>query len=99
MCRRRVLFAGYVARMEDTRLPECGMFGKLEGGTGCVGVQENERMGYLLDGLRAFAMNADQRTTTAQDEREWRKTAEQGAKRFMLNESLPRKSGLDYSMQ
>ena len=35
-------------------------------------------MGYLLDDLRAFGMNADLRTTAAQDEREWRKTAEQG---------------------
>ena len=36
-----------------------------------------------MDDLRAFSINADQRTTAAQDEGEWRKTAEQGAERFM----------------
>ena len=31
--RRRILFAGFVVRMEDTRLPECVMFGEMVGGT------------------------------------------------------------------
>ena len=35
--RRRILFAGFVARMEDTRLPKCVMFGELVGGAGCGG--------------------------------------------------------------
>ena len=35
--RRRILLARFVARMEDTRLPKCGMFGELVGGAGCVG--------------------------------------------------------------
>ena len=30
--RRRILFARFVARMEDTRLPKCVMFGELVGG-------------------------------------------------------------------
>ena len=38
--RRRISFAGFVARMEDTRLPKCVMFGELVGGAGCVGSQE-----------------------------------------------------------
>ena len=38
--RRRILFAGSVARMEDTRLPKCVMFGEMVGGAGCVGGQE-----------------------------------------------------------
>ena len=38
--RRRILFAGFVARMEDTRLSKCVMFGELVGGAGCVGGQE-----------------------------------------------------------
>ena len=37
MRRRRILFAGSVARMEDMRLPKCMMFGELVGGAGCVG--------------------------------------------------------------
>ena len=31
------LFAGFVARMEDTRLQKCMIFGELVGGAGCVG--------------------------------------------------------------
>ena len=35
-------------------------------------------MGYFLDDLRAFGINADQWTTAAQDEGEWRRTGKQG---------------------
>ena len=38
--RRWTLFAGFVARVEDTRLPKCEMFGELVGGAGCVGGRE-----------------------------------------------------------
>ena len=81
--RRRILFAGFVARMENTRLPKCVMFGELVGGTGRVGGQEKERMECFLDDFRAFGINADQWTTAAQNEREWRRKAEQGAEHFM----------------
>ena len=67
---RRILFAGFVARMEDTRLPKCVMFGELVGGAGCVGGQEKEWTGCCLDDLRAFVINADQWKTAAQDEGE-----------------------------
>ena len=44
--RRWILFAGFVAHMEDTRLPKCVMFGELVGGAGCVGGgQENSWWG------------------------------------------------------
>ena len=69
--------------MEDTRLPKCVMFGEIVGAAGCVGGQEKEWMGCFLDGLRAFGINAEQWTTAAQDEGEWRRTAEQGAEHFM----------------
>ena len=76
--RRRILFAGFVARMEDTRLPKCVMVGEMvEGG------QKKECMGCFLDDLRAFGINADQWTTAAQDEGEWRRTTEQGAEHSM----------------
>ena len=73
--RRQILFAGFVARMEDTRLPKCVMFGEVVRGPGCVGC--------FLDDLGAFGINADQRITAAQDEGEWHRTAEQGAEHFM----------------
>ena len=68
--RRRILFAGFVARMEDedTRLPKCVMFGDMVGGAGCVGRQEKEWMGCFLDDLRALGINAEQWTIAAQDE-------------------------------
>ena len=81
--RRRILFAVFVARMEDTRLPKCVMFGELVGGAGCVAGQEKAWMECFLGGRRAFGINADQWTTAAQDEGEWCKTAEQGAERFI----------------
>ena len=40
-------------------------------------------MGCFLDDVRAFGINADQWTTAAKDEGEWRRTAEQGAEHFM----------------
>ena len=81
--RRRILFAGFVARMEDTRLPKCVMCGEMVGNAGCVGDQEREWMGCFLDDLRAFGINADQWTTAAQDEGEWHRAAEKGAEHFM----------------
>ena len=48
-----------------------------------MGGQEKEWMGCFLDGVRAFGINADQWTTAAQHEEEWRRTAEQGAEHFM----------------
>ena len=76
MRRRRILFAGFMARMEDTRLPKCVMFGeKVVGGLGCVEGQKQKWMGCFPDGLRAFGINAEKWMTAAQDEEEWRKTA------------------------
>ena len=77
------MLAGFVARMEDTRLPKCVMFGELVEGAGCVGGEEKEWIGCFLDDLRAFGINADHWTTAAQDEEEWRRTAEQGMEHFM----------------
>ena len=47
--RRRILFAGFVVRMEDTRLPKCVMFEELVGGADYVGGQDKEWMGCFLD--------------------------------------------------
>ena len=77
------MFAGFVARIKDTRLPKCVMFGELVGGAGCMGGQVKGWMGYFLDNPRAFGINADQSTAAAQDEDgdegEWRR----GEERFM----------------
>ena len=65
------MFAGFVARIEDTTLPKCVMFGEqLMGGEGCVEGQEKEWTRCFLDDLKAFGINTDQWTTAAQDEGE-----------------------------
>ena len=63
----------------------------------CEG-KEKGRMGCFLDYLRAFGINADQWTTAARDEGEWRTTAEKGRNVSWRNGSLERKLGLDYAM-
>ena len=69
--------------MEDTRLPKCVMLGELVGAKVSSGGQEKERMGCLLDDVRAFGMKTDQWTTAAQDEGEWYRAAKEGAELFM----------------
>ena len=59
------------------------MFGEIVGGAGCLGGHENEWMWCFLNDLRSFGINADKRTTAAQNEGEWRRMAEQGAEHFM----------------
>ena len=56
---RRILFAGFMARMEDTRVPKCVMFVEIVGGAGCVGGQEKEWMEFFLEDLRVFGINTD----------------------------------------
>ena len=69
--------------MENTRLSKCVMSGELVGGAGSVGGQVKKWMRCFLDDLKAFGIKADQWTTAAQDEGEWRRTAGQGAEYFM----------------
>ena len=70
------------------------------GGVGCVGGQEKEWVGYFLDDLRAFGINADQWTTAAQDDGGWCRTAKQGAEHFMAKwiAAEKTKAGLRYAV-
>ena len=77
------MFAVFLARMEDRRLPKSVMFGELVRRACCVGGQKKEWMECFLDDLRAFGTSADQWTTANQDEGEWRRAWVQGAARFM----------------
>ena len=45
MCRRQILFVGFVVRVEDTKLPKCVMFGELVGAAGCVRAQGKSEWG------------------------------------------------------
>ena len=42
MDRRRILFVEGLARLEDTSLQKCALFGELVGSAGCVGDQTEE---------------------------------------------------------
>ena len=93
------MFAGFVARLEDTRLPTCVMFGELVLDAGCVGGQEKEWMGCFVEDLRVVGINADQWTTVAQDKRgNGAERQNKGRNISWRNESLHRKPRLDYGM-
>ena len=47
---KRVLLAGFVARMEDTRLSKCAMFGELLVGAGCMGGGAGKRVVGVFPG-------------------------------------------------
>ena len=79
MCRRRILFAGFVARHGGHETAEVRGSENQWGARDVFGGRKKEWMGCL----RAFGINADQWAIAARDEREWRKTAELGAERFM----------------
>ena len=63
------IYEGY----ETTKVREVRRIG---GGADCVRGQQEEWMRCFLDDLRAFGVYADQWMTAAQDEKEWRRTAE-----------------------
>ena len=76
---------GYeTAEVRDVRRPG--------GGRGLRGGGGKEWMGCFLDDLRAFGINADQWTTEAQDEGEWRRMAEQGAECIMVKRIVGKKA-------
>ena len=97
---RRILFAGFVVRMKDTRLPKCVMFGEMVGGAGCVGGQEKEWMWGVS------WMTSELSTSTPTSGRLQPRTSGNGAERqnkerniSWRNGSLPKKSRLDYGLQ
>ena len=94
------MFAGFVAHMEDTRLPKCVMFGESVGGADSVGGQEKEWVaGYFLDDLKVFGINADQWTIAILNEGNGAGRRNKGRNISWRNRSLQRKPGLDYGMQ
>ena len=54
--KRRILFAGFVARMGEERLPQMVMFGELVGGESCSRGQEKDRMALLKEDMSVLGM-------------------------------------------
>ena len=94
------LVRGIVARMEDTRLPKCVMFGELVGSVACVGGEEKEWMGCFLDDLSELSVSTP--TSGRLQSRTAGNVAgrrNKGRNISWRNGSLQRKPGLDYGMQ
>ena len=81
---KRILFAGFVARMEDTRLPKCVRLGELVGGRGlCEG--PGKRVDGVFPGRPQSLWHQRRPVDDCSPGRgEMAQTAEQGAEHFMV---------------
>ena len=66
-----LLFAGFVARMEEERLPQRVMFGKLVGGKGNSGEREKDWLVHLKEDISAFEMKFEGLRKAAQKTGKW----------------------------
>ena len=81
---RRILLVIFVACMEGTRLPKCVMFGEMVGGAGCMGGgRKKSERGVLWTTSELSVSTPTSGPLQPKTKREWRRTAEQGAGRFM----------------
>ena len=87
------MFAGYEARMEDTKLPKCVMFGELVGGAGCVGGQKKSVDGVFPGRPESFRHQRRPVDDCSPGRRNKRRNVS------WRNGSLQRKPVLDYGMQ
>ena len=81
--RRRILFAGFVTRMGEERLPKRVMFGEMVGGKGYSGGQEWDWMRYLEEDLKEFGIKLEGWREAAQKAGRWFRRVEEGAEVFM----------------
>ena len=97
--RGRILFAGFVARMEDTRMPKCMMFGEMGGGAGYVGAREKSGWGvsWTTSELSASTPTSGRLQPRARSNGAERQS--KGRNISWRNGSLQREPRLDYGMQ
>ena len=81
--KRRILFAGFVARVGEERLPQKVMFGELVGDKGYSGGQEKDWVVRLEEDMSAFGMKFEGWRKAAQKAGRWFRRVEEGAERFM----------------
>ena len=97
--RRRILFAAFVARMEDTRLPKCVMFVEMVGSAALSGARKKSGWGVSC---RISELSASTPTSGRLQPRTRGNGAERqnkGRNISWRNRSLQRKPRLDYGMQ
>ena len=80
---RRILFAGFVARMREERLRKRVMFGELVGGKSYSGGQEKDWLVHLKEDMPVFGMKFEGWRKTAQTAGRWFRRVEEGAELFM----------------
>ena len=83
--KRRILFAGFVARIGEDRLPQRVMLGKLVGGKGYSGGQEKDWMDHLNEDMSVFGMKFEAWRKAAQKAGRWFRRVDEGAELFMRN--------------
>ena len=83
--KRRVLFARFVARMDNERLPKRVMFGEVDRGKGYFGGQEQDWMGCLQHDLSLFNLPTEAKhwTLAAKKPGEWFRRVEEAAEQYM----------------
>ena len=83
--KRRILFAGFVARMGEERLPQRVMYGELVGSKGYSGGQEKDWMAHVKDAMSVFGTKFEGWRKDAQKAGRWFRWVEEGAESFMRN--------------
>jgi hypothetical protein len=81
--RRRLLWAGAIARMPDDRLPKQILFGELNGGERLRGGQETKWRRCVMDDLRSFNIPLENWVELAQEGDAWATKVQIGADNFM----------------
>ena len=87
---RRILFAGFLARMGEARLPRV-MFVEMLGGKGYSGGQEWDWMKGLEEDLRGFGIKFEAWHEAAQKVGKWFRRVEEGAEVFMRKSHMDEK--------
>ena len=83
VCKRRILFAGFVARIGEERLPQRVMFGELVGGKGYSEGQEEDGLVHLKEDMSVFGMKFEGWRKADQKAGRWFRRVEEGAEFFM----------------
>ena len=83
--KRRILYAGFVARIGEERLLQRVMFGELVGDKGYSGWQEKDWMTHLKEDTSGFGMKFEGWRKAAQKAGRWCRRIEEGAELFMRN--------------
>ena len=81
--KRRILFAGFVARLGEERLPQRVMFGEFVGGQGYSGGQEKDWMDHLKEDMSVFGMKFEGWRKADKKTGRWFRRVEEGAELFM----------------